>query len=391
MEETSLRKSSVILLICLLVILSGCSLLPGLVPGRGEQLPSIPDDDPYSDAGLPAGEAVIYYCGDEGAIPGSEQILRQHHDRISYITGFWYQIEASNPTRLIPMWNSPEEEIKDAVRLAHSHGVKVEALFHNLLYGSSSMSEQIATRLITDRRLSEQLAQNLVDLARRMEFDGINNDIEFVPPALRHQFTAFVEIISRALKRESIRVSLSVPAKTGDDPWNGWSGGYDYGALGALVDRLMLMTYDEHGWASESDGPIASAEWVERVVQYAVREVPADKLILGIPAYGFRWTSGQRNPVYLDYVTAMGPIWRGEAVLGWDNEAQVPMYRYGGSDGNLHRVWFENASSSSWKLDIMRRYQLRGFALWRAGMEDPDFWRVVGQKMKAERHQDHGS
>jgi spore germination protein YaaH len=287
------------------------------------------------------------------------------------------------------MWNSPEEEIKDTVRMAHDHGVKVEALFHNLLYGSSAISEQVVTHLLTDRRLSEQLAHNLVELAKRMEFDGINIDIEFVPPSMRHQFTAFVGTISRALRRENIRVSLSVPAKTGDDPWNGWSGGYDYAALGALVDRLMLMTYDEHGWASETDGPIASAGWVERVVQHAVREVPADKLILGIPAYGFRWTSGQKNPVYLDYVTAMGPVWRGEAVLRWDNEAQVPMYRYGGADGALHRVWFENASSSSWKLDIMQRYGLRGFALWRAGMEDPDFWRLVGQKMKAERDRNH--
>lgn len=380
----------VILMLCVAGMLSGCALLPGLSLGRGPQVPN-PPDNPNPHPALPQREVVIYYCGPEGAIPGSEQVLRQHHDKISYITGFWYQIDRHDPGRVIPMWNSPEHEIRRVTDLAHSHGVKVEALFHNLLYGSSATSEEVATRLLTDPRLGARLAEELVDLATRMHFDGIHIDVEFVPPRLRHQFTAFVETIATALRRANIRVSIAVPAKTYDDPLNGWSGGFDYAALGAVVDRLALMTYDEHGWASDAGGPIASAGWSERVVEYAVREVPPHKIILGIPAYGFRWTEGTPKPVYLDYMAAMGPVWRGEAALGWDAKGQVPMYQYGGSHGTMHKVWFENAASSSWKLDIMQRYQLRGFALWRAGMEDPDLWRVVAQKMRAEREPMQGA
>lgn len=396
----------VILILCAAGALSGCTWLPGLSLGRGEHVPKPPTDeseqvpgppkdespgDPKPGPVLPQREVVIYYCGPEGAIPGSEQVLRQHHDKISYITGFWYQIDRHDPARVVPMSNSPEHEIQGVTDLAHSHGVKVEALFHNLLYGSSATSQEVATRLLADQRLSARLAEELVALATHMQFDGINIDVEFVPPRLRHQFTAFVEIIATALQRENIRVSLSIPAKTSDDPSNGWSGGYDYAALGAIVDRLMLMTYDEHGWASDTGGPIASAGWAERVVEYAVREVPPHKILLGIPAYGFRWTEGNKKPVYLDYAAAMGPIWRGEAVLGWDARGQVPMYQYGGSNGTMHKVWFEDAASSSWKLDTMQRYQLRGFALWRAGMEDPDLWRVVAQKMRAEREEAPGT
>lgn len=387
--------SRLALAFCALLLLPGCSWLSSLGLGRGTAIPpavadpgdeTSPEQPPSSPSTvLPEREIVVYYVGPEGAIPSSESVLRSEAGQLSYITGFWYQIDARNPARLVPMANSPEDAIRQAVALAHESGVKVEALFHNLLYGSSSVSQAVIGQLMADKQLAAELAENLAGLAARMEFDGINIDIEFVPPASRQPFTEFVQLIAQRLRREDLRVSISVPAKTSDDPLNGWAGGYDYPALGAAVDRVLLMTYDEHGWASQVGGPIASSGWTERVVAYASQSVPTSKLLVGIPAYGFRWTKGQATPVYLDYVAAMTPVWQGQASLGWDAAGNVPAYRYTDKSGASHEVWFENAASSSWKLDLVQRYGLRGFALWRAGMEDPSLWGVVAQKMRAEK------
>jgi spore germination protein YaaH len=228
------------------------------------------------------------------------------------------------------------------------------------------------------------LADNLAKLVQRMHFDGINIDIEYVAPESRLAFTQFVKVVADRLHQDGIRVSISVPAKTWDDPANGWAGGYDYQALGNLVDRMMLMTYDEHGY-STGDGPVASSGWVRNVVRYAVGQVPGYKLLVGLPAYGFDWTSSKSYPVYLDYKQAMTPVQNKMATLQWDATANVPKYAYTDAAGATHKVWFENASSSTWKLDLVKEFGLRGFSLWRAGMEDPALWSVVGQKMRAEK------
>ena len=88
------------LIVLLVIFLSGCSWLPGLSLGRRDE--EVPRDDLDSPA-LPAREVVVYYTGPEGSIPGSEDVLVKHYDKISYISGFWYQIDRSNPQQVAPL------------------------------------------------------------------------------------------------------------------------------------------------------------------------------------------------------------------------------------------------------------------------------------------------
>jgi spore germination protein len=380
------------ILLIVLITTTGCGKVPGISLGNGTKVPTqplpgtaepaSPEDEPKTPSLLAMREVVGYYTGPEGTIPTSESVLVKQAEHLSYIAGFWYQIHPDHISELRTMDNAPEWEIRRIVDLAHSLGVKVEVLFHNLLYGSGNTSRTVINRLLADPTAINSLADNLISLVERMAFDGVNIDIEWVAPSSRSSFTAFVKILAEKLREAGVRVSLSVPAKTWDDPNNGWAGGYDYAALGALVDRVMLMTYDEHGY-STGPGAVASSGWVRQVVSYAVQVIPAEKLLVGLPSYGFDWADNKSVPTYLDYQRAMVPVHGGKATLQWDTSANVPKYLYRDVSGVTHQVWFENASSSSWKLDLVHEFNLCGFTLWRLGMEDPALWEVVGQKMIA--------
>lgn len=58
----------------------------------------------------------------------------------------------------------------------------------------------------------------------------------------------------------------------------------------------LVMTYDEHGYVT-GPGPVASAKWVDKVIKYTVSVIPQNKVLLGIPAYGFDWTVDKRSPM----------------------------------------------------------------------------------------------
>src|SRR5690606_33046625 len=160
----------------------------------------------------------------------------------------------------------------------------------------------------------------------------------------RNNLTAFVERAAKRMREAGLEVSIAVPSKTWDDPHNGWSGAFDYRRIGEAVDRVILMTYDEHGFVS-GPGPIASSPWVENVVKYAVSQIPAEKVFVGLAGYGFDWpTHGSAAPRYISYRQAIEQSRRLGVSPKWDNRSNTPHYTYWDQHGNRRDVWFEDAA-----------------------------------------------
>jgi hypothetical protein len=119
---------------------------------------------------------------------------------------------------------------------------------------------------------------------------------------------------------------------------------------------------------------------VQDVVTYAKTRIPASKILLGMPLYGYDWnvtTGGPATSLRFEQMTAL--LARPGATSGYDESAQSPWLRYRDDNGNEHQVWYENADSFRAKLDIMLDNGVSGFALWRLGQEDPAVWDEVAR------------
>jgi len=213
----------------------------------------------------------------------------------------------------------------------------------------------------------------MLAIARTYGLAGIDIDVENVPGDLRPYYTALVEEAAAALKPNGVQLTVSVPAKVWNDTTSNWGGAFDYAALGRAADQVAIMAYDEHTYGLVP-GPVASLPWVERVVAYATTQIPAEKILLGIPAYGYDWVAGTR-------VVARGLSTGGAynlaaqhgAAVQWDDAAQVPFFAYT-QDGVAHVVYFENGRSTAAKLDVVTRYGLGGIAIWRLGLNEAAIW-----------------
>ena len=73
------------------------------------------------------------------------------------------------------------------------------------------------------------------------------------------------------------------------------------------------------------------------------------------------------------------------AAVVFDETSKTPMFRYTNSAGQRREVWFENAASIAHKIDLVNKWDLNGFALWRIGMEDPAIWDVIKSKVSVEK------
>ena len=143
--------------------------------------------------------------------------------------------------------------------------------------------------------------------------------------------------------------------------------GHDYAALAANSDALLLMTYE---WGYTYGPPLAVAPLpsVRRVLDYAVTEMPPEKIFLGFPNYGYDWTlpyvSGESRARSIGNEEAVEIAVRYGAEIRYDKTAQSPWFAYTDEEGRVHEVWFEDARSAFAKYSLIPEYGFRGVGFW---------------------------
>lgn len=138
----------------------------------------------------------------------------------------------------------------------------------------------------------EKLATQVANAIQKYGFDGVNVDIENLTEADRDTYSDLVRRIRNKLPSEK---SVCVAVAANPNSWTtGWQGSYDYKSLGEIADYIMLMAYDDHYEGSE-EGPVAGIEFVEDSIRYALKYIPSNKILLGVPFYGRYWNRNTRN------------------------------------------------------------------------------------------------
>ncbi len=165
--------------------------------------------------------------------------------------------------------------------------------------------------------------------------------------------------------------------------WEYWRGVYDLKALGQAADLISLMTYDQHTrWTTP--GLVAGMPWTKKHLEYALTQVPKEKLSLGIPTYGYRWFTG--NPVrkdgtensnisgtYIDADKSFPLAIAQKANVQWDPIEQESWF-YFYRDNMREWVFRPDAHSFRARYDLVKQNGLQGFSCWVLGAEDPKMW-----------------
>ena len=88
---------------------------------------------------------------------------------------------------------------------------------------------------------------------------------------------------------------------------------------------------------------------VRAALDYAVTEIPAEKLLLGLPNYGYDWplpfVQGRTRAQSIFNQAAIDLAIRHDIAIQYGQTAQAPDFHYTDSDGTVHKVWFEDARS----------------------------------------------
>ncbi len=293
--------------------------------------------------------------------PENDQLLVQRYAPYNTYYGiFEHHIDADG--------SLSELDDQQIVRLSRQNFVAPIAVITNLT--SSGFSSQLVRQVLSSPSVRQQLIDNIYDLVKSNNYAGVNIDFELVPPEERDNFTSFLQALSTRLRPEGLSTSVAVPYKTGDNEPE-YNSGFDYGGIGAAVDFVFLMAYDWHE-ASSEPGPVAPIQDVRKTVNYAISKMGRNKILLGLPRYGYDWTLADNGDVITAnaisvadaYKTAMNH----SVPIQYSIQYQQPFFYYYDNDGNRHVVWFEDARALAQKLKMIVDLRLRGLGSWQLGL-----------------------
>lgn len=231
-----------------------------------------------------------------------------------------------------------------------------------------NFNNNLITSVVNNPAYTENLIQNLLTVMGEKGYRGVDIDFEYILASDRDAFTEFVRRVAETMRANGYHTSVALAPKTSADQQGLLYEGKDYGALGAVADHVLLMTY-EWGYTYGPPMAVAPINQVRRVVEYAVTEIPAEKIDLGIPNYGYDWPlpyeRGVTEAMTIGNVEAVRIAIARGAAIEFDDLAQSPYFRYIAQEtGVEHEVWFEDVRSLQAKFDLIKEFGLRGCGYW---------------------------
>ncbi|WP_411954390.1 LysM peptidoglycan-binding domain-containing protein [Alkalibacillus sp. S2W] len=303
----------------------------------------------------------------------SDQLIESAMNRtplLTYLGLFSYEVNDDGTLTPPPIEPLPE--------IASENQTALMMVITNLRDGS--FDQELGRRILTNEQVQDELFSQIIATANEVGYQDIHFDFEFLPTDMREAYNQFLQTAKDRLSPEGLMISTALAPKTSAEQTGAWYEAHDYAAHGDIVDFVVLMTY-EWGYSGGPAMAVSPIGPVTDVVEYALTEIPADKIMLGQNTYGYDWTLPYEEGG--DPAQAISPnqgiqlAREYNQAIEFDEEAQAPYFYYWDEDGNQHEVWFEDARSIQTKFDLIKEKGLRGISYWKLGLAFPQNWALL--------------
>ena len=233
------------------------------------------------------------------------------------------------------------------------------------LYDGSFDTDALSA-VLNDAALREKFINGIVEELQNKGYYGVNMDMEYIAPTDREIYNEFLRQLAERVRGLGYILTVALAPKISADQQGLLYEAHDYAAQGEIADYVILMTYE---WGYTYGPPLAVSpiNEIRRVLDYAVTEIPPEKLLMSLPNYAYDWTlpytrGTAAKSIGLTAAVELAQQYNAEIIF--DEDAQTPYFYYTAEDGTPHIVWFDDPRSIASKLSLVDEYGLAGVSWW---------------------------
>jgi spore germination protein len=355
---------------------------------------------------------IPYWRKDGGATSTLANITK-----VSQISPFAFELRNNVITDALKVQEEPWPSL---IAEAKSKNIRVYPTI--LSYPQTGTEQNQVYLLLAQRKQRKAHEDAIVKLVTENRFDGIDIDYENKITDDRPYFSSFLKELGVALHKNKKKLICTVEARTPPESKFATTSAAilskieysnDYGAIGQACDQVRIMAYDQgsddlslvnrNTALGDAYKPVADIEWVKKIATLALKDIPAKKIILGVPTYGYKYeivpataTSGVKYPrvgsMNFNYADDLAKSLNitparnsaGELSFTYATTTGVEGEQLGGLKQYL--IWYSDAQAIADKIRIAKLYNLGGVAVFKIdGGQDPNLWAVLSKSTVAAR------
>lgn len=301
--------------------------------------------------------------------PALEESAREAAPYLTYLAPFSFQAQRDGSLK--------EPLLNQFPTIARNNRVVLMMVITN--QENDQFSNELGRILLNDIPVQNRFLDNIVATATKYGFRDIHFDFEFLRPADRQAYNAFLRKAKARFQQQGWLMSTALAPKTSATQQGEWYEAHDYKAHGEIADFVVIMTY-EWGYSGGPAQAVSPIGPVRRVIEYALTEMPASKIMMGQNLYGYDWTLPFVQGTIARAVSPQQAIQiaaNNNVAIQYSQRAQAPFFRYTDEAGRQHEVWFEDARSIQAKFNLIKELRLRGISYWKLGLSFPQNWLLI--------------
>lgn len=303
-------------------------------------------------------------------------VFRQVADKLDSISPVWYYYE-ENGVR------ESKKGLEETLAVAKEHHVKVIPTI-------TSFDRDHVHEIFKDEASVRAHAQYILGEIEKYGFDGFDIDYESIHFPDQKAYFSLLQQLYTELDQKGKVLSVAVVPKWSDQLVTGSLAEtrkvQDWYELSEFTHEIRIMAYEATTPNNTYPGPIAPLPWVEAILKYAITRIPREKIMLGIHLYGYDgWNTKPENitpylggaintiepklqatPITFENLSTRLPKLKSK-ILDPVTKEQVLIY----TDKDTDRiVYYQDAESTKYRIDLAKQYGIAGVAYWRMGGED---------------------
>ena len=333
-----------------------------LVPGQALLIPTPPEEAPVPKRSIVTNGYAYPNIGNVA--------LTSALPYLTYLSIFSYQLNADGSLEPV-----------DDTRLIRASYIASTAplLCITNTKTSGGFSSENASSVLNNPTARANLINNILSTLESKSYFGVNVDLEYLFPEDRAAYNSFISELSEALQPGGYILMTALAPKQSTGQAGLLYEAHDYAFHGQVADYVILMTYE---WGYLYGPPMATApvNQVRKVLDYAVTQIPPEKILLGMPLYAYDWTLPYKKGTAAEILSPNSALNRavttGSTIL-FDLDSQTPYYNYLDTNGSSHVVWFEDPRSQKAQLELISEYGLGGVSYWNLQYLYRPAWEVL--------------